>query len=261
MDFDPRDDDPRDEDHFNSCPDRHGFDHDRDADWSRSGECSRDRDNDARTFGRGPGSSQQSEAAGDVRDDARWSERARDDRERAFDPRAALTRDVYLPCGRDREREYTLRGSESRSLAAIGAFRVVSSRDLRDRDNRSYDPRASDLRHLREQKLVDIVRVPGQREHAVALTRDGRGCSRATGVATASTVRPSTTASNANESWLTTSKSTARTNAKSRATGGRASIERVVLAYELKSDDQTWLHERDRDRLRRTPESRRGGGP
>jgi hypothetical protein len=33
---------------------------------------------------------------------------------------------------RDRDREYTLRGSESRTLATVGAFRVVSSRDLRD---------------------------------------------------------------------------------------------------------------------------------
>ena len=62
---------------------------------------------------------------------------------------------------RDRDREYTLRGSETRTLATVGAFRVVSSRDLRDYDDRPLDPRSGDLRHLREQGLVETVRVPG----------------------------------------------------------------------------------------------------
>ena len=53
----------------------------------------------------------------------------------------AFSRHVHLPRGlerelvRDRDREYTLRGSESRTLATVGAFRVVSSRDLRDHDD------------------------------------------------------------------------------------------------------------------------------
>jgi hypothetical protein len=58
-----------------------------------------------------------------------------------------FTRGLNLPRGREREivhdardREYTLRGSESRSLATVGAFRVVPARDLRDRDDRPGDP-------------------------------------------------------------------------------------------------------------------------
>jgi integrase len=58
---------------------------------------------------------------------------------------------------RDRGREYTLRGSESRTLATVGAFRVVSSRDLRDHNDRPADPRAGDLRHLREEGLIETV--------------------------------------------------------------------------------------------------------
>jgi DNA-binding PadR family transcriptional regulator len=91
-----------------------------------------------------------------------------------------FTRGLNLPRGPEREllhdcdRKYTLRGSESRTLATVGAFRVVSSRDLRDDHERPLDPRSSDLRHLREQRLVETARVPGRREHAVALTREGR---------------------------------------------------------------------------------------
>ena len=57
----------------------------------------------------------------------------------------------------ERDREYTLRGSESRTLATVGAFRVVSSRDLRDHDGSPADPRSGDLRHLREQGLIEPV--------------------------------------------------------------------------------------------------------
>ncbi len=45
----------------------------------------------------------------------------------------------------------------------MGAFRVVSSRDLRDHNDRAADPRSGDLRHLREERLIETVRVPGHR--------------------------------------------------------------------------------------------------
>ena len=95
------------------------------------------------------------------RDDERWP-----DRERGHDPRDVFIRDLDLPRGREREivrvrdREYALRGSESRTLATVGAFRVVSSRDLRDHHDRPADPRSSDLRHLRELRLIETTRVP-----------------------------------------------------------------------------------------------------
>ena len=51
---------------------------------------------------------------------------------------------------------------------------MVSSGDLRDYNDRPTDLRSGDLRHLREQGLVETVRVPGSREHAVTLTKEGR---------------------------------------------------------------------------------------
>jgi hypothetical protein len=188
LDFDPRDYDSRD-------AERHGPNHarsprgsdnsyDRNDDWTQPNAGDRDRDNDARTLGRGPGSdspaSHPDEHARDRGHDGRWPEREREGRERVADPRDTFVRHVHLPRGldrqivRDRDREYTLRWSESRTLATVGAFRVVSSRDLRDYHDRPLDPRSGDLRHLREQGLVETVRVPGYREHAVALTKEGR---------------------------------------------------------------------------------------
>jgi hypothetical protein len=79
----------------------------------------------------------------DPRDDARDRDgredgRARvyDDRDRDDDPREGLMRDLDLPRGEERElvavgdRVYELNGEDSRTLAAVGAFRVVPDREL-----------------------------------------------------------------------------------------------------------------------------------
>jgi hypothetical protein len=141
----------------------------------------RDRDDDAREPGRGPSSNrdESSDREPRDRDDERWPERDRDPRD--VDPREVFMRDLNLPRGRerefvrdDRDRQYTLRGSETRSLSTVGAFRVVSARDLRGHDDRPADPRSGDLRHLREQGLVRTDRLPGQRDHVVVLTDRGR---------------------------------------------------------------------------------------
>ena len=95
----------------------------------------RERHDDARQLGRGP-SSERNDDHHDTdprnRDDERWPERDRDARDRAADPRDVFMRDLHLPRGREREivhdardREYTLRGSETRTLSTVGAFRVV----------------------------------------------------------------------------------------------------------------------------------------
>ena len=55
-----------------------------------------------------------------------------------------------------------------------GAFRVVPARELRDHCGREADPRNGDLRHLREQRLIETVRLPGRRDMAVVLTDRGR---------------------------------------------------------------------------------------
>lgn len=54
------------------------------------------------------------------------------------DPRDTFMRDLDLPRGadrqivRDRDHEYTLRGSDTRTLSTVGAFRVVPAGRLRD---------------------------------------------------------------------------------------------------------------------------------
>jgi len=240
MDFDPRDFDSRDQTRDTVT---HNVDHDDDLTPS----ANRDRDNDGRELGRGPGDSRQSNQ--DV-DEARWPER-----ERSHDPREVFTRDLYLPRGhereivRDRGREYTLRGSETRTLATVGAFRVVSSRDLRDDHDRPLDPRSSDLRHLREQRLVETVRVPGSREHAVALTKEGRSLlehHRDRDQSARQTFWHGVKRERELAHDVQVYRAYERAAERLENRGGR--VDRVVLDHELKREYQSWLHERDRDR-------------
>jgi hypothetical protein len=154
----------------------------RDDDWPE-----RD-DEDALAVGRGPGSSgprdDHSEDDPRKRDDAsRGVGRDRDSRNRdgGLDPRDVFMRDLDLPRGPDRQivhdardRQYTLRGSETRTLSTVGAFRVVSARDLRDHNERPADPRSGDLRHLREEGLIRTEPLAGRRDMAVVLTKEGR---------------------------------------------------------------------------------------
>lgn len=180
--------------------------------------------------------------------------RDREDRERD-DPRDVFVRHVDLPRGidrdivRDRGREYTLRGSETRTLSTVGAFRVVPARDLRDHNGRAADPRSGDLRHLREQGLIEMARLPGQRDHAVVLTKHGRDLlDRHRG---RDQERPQTFYSGLKrERELGHDSQVFRAYEREakRLQERGARIERVVLDYELKRDYQKWLHEHDRDR-------------
>jgi hypothetical protein len=109
-------------------------------------------------------------------DDAR--DRDRDARERDVDPRDAFIEGLELPRGLEREivvdgdHRYELNRDDSRSLATIGAFRVVSERDLRDPRHESRDAREPDLRHLRDEGLLRFVSLDG-RDRAVTLTERG----------------------------------------------------------------------------------------
>jgi hypothetical protein len=71
----------------------------------------------------------------------------------------------------DRDHIYQLNGEDSRTLAAVGAFRVVPERDLeRDRDNASdHDT----LDHLRDEGLIRTIAL-GEHDHAIVLTNEGR---------------------------------------------------------------------------------------
>ena len=234
MDFDPRDSDSRDEDRFS---------------------LARDRNDNGPSLGRSGGNSRESHDDDGRRENARAPERDRDERPRDNDAREVFTRPLNLPRGpdrelvRDRDRQYSLRGSESRTLAAVGAFRVVSSRDLRDHDNRPADPRSGDLRHLREQGLIETVRVAGYREPAVALTKEGRSLlerhrdgdkdGRQTFYAGVKREREL-------EHDVQVYRAYERQTERLEARGAR--VDRVVLDYELKRDYQRWLHERDHER-------------
>jgi hypothetical protein len=260
FDFDPRDYDSRDdEQHGINRGSRGGAgDRDREDDPSQPEIRPRQRDVDnARTLGRGPGSDRQNadEHGRDRRDDARWPERDRDGRERNADPRDAFTRHVKLPRDRDREivrdrdREYTLRGSESRTLATVGAFRVVTSCDLRDHCDRPAHPRSGDLRHLREQGLVETIRIPGSRDHAVALTKEGRSLlesHRDRDRDGGQTFYAGAKRERELEHDVQVYRAYEREAERLLERGAR--VERVVLDYELKRDYQRWLHERDQDR-------------
>jgi hypothetical protein len=155
----------------------------------------------------------------------------------------------------DRDRDYTLNGSESRTLATVGAFRVVSERDLRDpRDS------AGDLRHLEDQGLIQ--RVPlNEQERAVTLTQDGRGVlehhrgahsgHRQTFYAGADKARERTHDAQLYRAYL---------KAAERLQAREARILRVELDRELKREYQRFLQERNRGerdsdgRPDRTPE-------
>src|SRR2546426_2714699 len=108
--------------------------------------------------------------------DALEDQRERDD-SRDRDPRDPFVQGLELPSGLEREvvvdgnYRYELNGDDSRSLAAIGAFRVVPETDLRDPRDES-NAREPDLRHLRDEGLVRFVSLEG-RERAVTLTNRG----------------------------------------------------------------------------------------
>ena len=115
------------------------------------------------------------------RDLSRGSRGGSDSRYReAVDPRDVFMSQVYLPRGLERERvefrgvEYTLRGSESRTLTTVGAFRVVPAGDLRDAHDKPLEPNRSDLQNLRKWGLVWTIPALGQDRALIVLTERGR---------------------------------------------------------------------------------------
>jgi len=97
-----------------------------------------------------------------------------------LDAREVFTRDLELPRGAERARVWArdsdvrLRGSEVRTLATVGAFRVVPAGDLRDGQDRPLDPHRGDLRHLRDSGLVETIPAIGNDRALVVLTERGR---------------------------------------------------------------------------------------
>ena len=81
------------------------------------------------------------------------------DRDEERDPRDVFTKELDLPRGRERElvlerdRIYEINGDESRMLATVGAFRVVSETDLHDLRDDSDSSRRS-LRISSDEGLI-----------------------------------------------------------------------------------------------------------
>ena len=148
----------------------------------------------ARDDGRGARAERSVETGRDLSRGGRGASDSRD-RER-LDPREAFISHVDLPRGpervrvRERDYEYTLRGSESRALTTVGAFRVVPAGDLRDGEDRPLDPRRGDLYHLRQSGLVQTIPALGRDRALVVLTERGRALLEANRRPSGTTERP-----------------------------------------------------------------------
>lgn len=198
-------------------------------------------------------------------DDPRWDDsrdrddwRDRDSRDRDVEPRDVFMEGLDLPRGlerervHDRDRDYDLRGSESRTLSVVGAFRVVSSRDLLDHHDRPADPRQGDIRHLREQGLIRTIPLHGHRDVAVVLTDHGRDLleshrrDRDGGHDHRQEFYAELKKPREIEHDVQVYRAYEREAERLRERGAR--IERVVLDYELKREYQQFLQERNRGR-------------
>lgn len=194
----------------------------------------------------------------DGRDDAREATREvrqTPDAREASERRPGIRMDrLTLPRGQEREvvrvrgREYRLRDSESRTLATVGAFRVVRADDLQPLRS-SRDAWTGDLRTLADQGLVQLRTVEvNHRSTAVAvLTRAGKDVLDAhhrpdagrPQTFYAGLVKPREIAHDSQVYRLYQAEAD-----RIEADGGRVS--RVVLDYELKRDYQTFLNRPDR---------------
>lgn len=233
------------------------------GDDPRDRDRSRDRHDDGRSLGRGGGSASRNDESNHdeqsryrYRDaDAPSHDRERGERERddSTDPRDVFMRDLNLPHGQERDyvfhrgRTYKLRGSETRTLSTVGAFRVVSASDLRDAGDRAANPRSGDLRHLREEGLIQTVRIDGHRDAAVVLTDRGRDVLES----------HRSRSHNGRQVFYAGIRKARELEHDAQIYGAYlevadrlqergARIERVGLDYELKREYQQWLHERNR---------------
>jgi DNA-binding MarR family transcriptional regulator len=177
------------------------------------------------------------------------------DRKQERDSRDVFTKDLDLPRGRERRparernRVFEINGTESRMLATVGAFRVVSESDLHDgRDDTRETHKGH--RHLEREGLIRTSPLSSD-DRAVVLTERGRDLleanryerhdhahePRQTFWAGLRKPRELTHDTNVYRAYQ-------RAEERLRDQGGR--VRRVVLDYELKRDYQRFLHERNR---------------
>jgi hypothetical protein len=171
------------------------------------------------------------------------------------DPRDVFMDHVDLPRGLEREHvhhhghDYTLRGSETRTLTSVGAFRVARADDLRDSFGKPLDPRHGELWHLRESGLVQTVRIDRDTT-VVALTKDGRDLLEARRTTDDARERQDFHHGVQRPRELKHDAQLYRAYLEEaeRLHEQDAHIHRVVLENDLKADYQEFLQERNRDR-------------
>ena len=186
---------------------------------------------------------------GDVRD------RDRETRERDHDPRDVFLEGLELPRGLEREivmdgdHRYELNRDDGRSLATVGAFRVVAERDLRDPREGSKYTRDPDLRHLRDEGLMRFVALDG-RERALTLTGRGNHLLEAHRGDRDETREQAFYAGVSRPRELSHDVQLYRAylREEERLRDQGAEIRRAVLDHELKREYQEWLQERNRGR-------------
>jgi DNA-binding MarR family transcriptional regulator len=181
------------------------------------------------------------------------------------DPRDTDERDAHdtftagldLPRGREREhvyvrdQSYRLRGSEARTLAIVGAFRVVPASDLRDASGRAADLRHGDLERLRSAGLIRrVAPMEGERRtDLVSLTERGRELlERHRDPEHQAAQRFYAGPAKARELAHDAQLYRAYLRAAERLQSEGARIKRVILDDELKREYQVFLHEGNRDR-------------
>ncbi len=173
------------------------------------------------------------------------------------DPRDVFTRALDLPRTQARDyvyargHSYRIRGSEARTLATVGAFRIVPASDLRDHDDRPADARHGDLWHLRESGLIRTIPfMAGRKATAlVTLTPDGRALLESAREQSRDRDAQTFYAGFRKRRELAHDAQVYRAYVRSaeRLVERGARIRRVVLDYELKRDYQRFLQEPNRD--------------
>jgi hypothetical protein len=187
---------------------------------------------------------------------SRGSRAGSDARERdQVDPRDVFMDRVDLPRGQDREHVhahhhvYTLRGSETRTLTTVGAFRVVAASDLRDKFEQALGPRNAELRHLRESGLVNTARLDRD-AIVITLTKEGRDLLESSRYEAGAPDRQAFHAGIQRPRELQHDAQIYRAylHEAGRLSSEGANIHRVILENELKAEYQEFLQERNRDR-------------
>lgn len=179
------------------------------------------------------------------------------DTREVISPREVFTEGLNLPCGLEREHvhvhghDYKLRGSEVRTLATIGAFRVVPLSDLHDHRGRPADLWHGDFDRLRSAGLIRVVAPLDREERTPLLTLTERGRELLNTHRNPDRERPQAFYSGVVRSRELTHDAhlfRAYLRSAERLRAGGARIDRVILDYELKREYQRFLQERNRDR-------------